>query len=748
MSPTAELLFHTVVPTPSSPHRRLQTLHAVFSMPSSPPRRRLHSPSLNIVGRIGSRTDIGWQHGVDVENNSKKHHLAGTHRDVEPCLTVPDDVKNKMQSIVDKLAKVADKRKRKSYGIDDSDDEDPLPKATDKGKMKMDTFSRSKKGSNFGSTQATINQMMKKELRDEACQEIARFIYGCAIPFNCVKHPSFQKMFELVGRYGCGFKAPTYHEVRETLLKKEVNQTKELLEVYKAEWKKIGCSVMSDGWTDKKRRSICNFLVNSPRGTVFLKSIDTSNVSKTTKKVFEMLDEIIDEVGGENVVQVITDNAANYKAAGEMLMEKRKNLYWTPCVAHCIDLILEDFEKKLEVHKETITKARRVATYIYSRTLLISMLRHFTKSRDLIRPATTRFATAYLTLSCFKELKVFLMTMFSSQSWKTSRFAKTNEGKCVEQTISDSKFWHNVVVCLKAAIPLIKVLRLVDSEEKPAMGFIYNAMDSAKEQIQANFNNVKRKFQSILNIIDERWELQLHRSLHAAAYFLNPQYQYSPDFKVSMELKLNLYQCLDRLVTSQCDRDKIDIQIEDFKSTKGLFGINAAIVARDKKTPAAWWDSYGDGCPELQKFAIRVLSLTCSSSGCERNWSAFEMVHTKKRNRLQQKKMNDLVFVMSNMKMINRKSKKEELFTIDDLSSDDEWITEENDHIDRDDLDQINEVDGHDVEPIHLVDEEGSGNVAGANDISSIVHHANDGSDGDNDSDESDDLHLSMDDLY
>jgi hypothetical protein len=35
-----------------------------------------------------------------------------------------------------------------------------------------------------------------------------------------------------------------------------------------------------------------------------------------------------------------------------------------------------------------------------------------------------------------------------------------------------------------------------------------------------------------------------------------------------------------------------------------------------KKTPAQWWDSYGDECPELQRFAIRVLSLTCTSSGC------------------------------------------------------------------------------------------------------------------------------------
>lgn len=119
---------------------------------------------------------------------------------------------------------------------------------------------------------------------------------------------------------------------------------------------------MSDGWTDKKRRSICNFLVNSPKGTVFLTSIDTSDFSKTADKVCEMLDAIVEKVRQENVVQVVTDNAANYKAAGEMLMEKRKRLYWTPCAAHCIDLMLEDFEKKLKVHATTIRKARRIST--------------------------------------------------------------------------------------------------------------------------------------------------------------------------------------------------------------------------------------------------------------------------------------------------------------------------------------------------------------------------------------------------
>lgn len=35
-----------------------------------------------------------------------------------------------------------------------------------------------------------------------------------------------------------------------------------------------------------------------------------------------MLDEAISDVGEENVIQVITGNAANIKATGELLMQK------------------------------------------------------------------------------------------------------------------------------------------------------------------------------------------------------------------------------------------------------------------------------------------------------------------------------------------------------------------------------------------------------------------------------------------
>ena len=457
----------------------------------------------------GNRSDIGWQHGYEVENDSRKikckycekiitgsiyrlkHHLACTKKDIGPCPSVPDEVKKLMLQILIEMEEKSNSRKK--YGLDEGENSLQGEVGEKRKEREVGLASIFKKRNTSQSSQTTINQIYKKELREEACQQVARFFYTSAIPFNCVKNPEFEKMCHLIGKYGMGFKPPSYHEIREKYLKQEMTRMDEMLEEHKAEWKKTGCTIMTDGWTDKKRRSIINFLVNSPKGTVFLKSIDASDICKTAEKIFKMIDEVVEEVGEENVVQVVTDNAANYKAAGQMLMEKRKKLYWTPCAAHCIDLMLEDFEKKIKVHGATIKKGRKITTFIYSRSMLISMLKNFTKGKDLIRPAVTRFATAYLTLGCLMDNKGGLMTMFGSNQWKSSRFAKIKDGKMVENYVLDGRFWKNIVTCLKGAYPLIKVLRMVDSDEKPAMGFIYEEMDRAKETIQTNFKNVKKR---------------------------------------------------------------------------------------------------------------------------------------------------------------------------------------------------------------------------------------------------------------
>ncbi|KAM3213936.1 hypothetical protein ACQJBY_066390 [Aegilops geniculata] len=53
--------------------------------------------------------------------------------------------------------------------------------------------------------------------------------------------------------------------------------------------------------------------------------------------------------------------------------------------------------------------------------------------------------------------------------------------------------------------------------------------------------------------------------------------------------------------------------------------------------------------------AVRILSLTSSSSVCERNWSTFENIYTKKRNRLTTERLNSLVFIQFNSRMMAKK---------------------------------------------------------------------------------------------
>ena len=112
--------------------------------------------------------------------------------------------------------------------------------------------------------------------------------------------------------------------------------------------------------------------------------------------MFKHLDEVVEEIGEENVVQVITNNASNYVNIRMRLMEKRRRLWWTHCAARCINLMLD--VGKLNVHANTLLRARQMVKFIYGHSWVLSLMRTFKKNHKLIRPPITWFATAFLTL--------------------------------------------------------------------------------------------------------------------------------------------------------------------------------------------------------------------------------------------------------------------------------------------------------------------------------------------------------------
>ena len=359
----------------------------------------------------------------------------------------------------------------------------------------------------------------------------------------------------------------------EPLLKDAVKLTSSMREEHEQAWKMYGCTLMSDGWTDKRGRHLINFLVNSPAGTYFLESVDASSEVHDAFMLADLLEAKIEEIGKDKVVQVITDNGANYKAAGRILMERISMLYWSPCAAHCLDLMLEEIGN-LKKFKKPIARAKRVTTFIYRHGRILSLMREKTGA-DLVRPAATRFATSFLTLKSLHKHRDALKALFVSEEWLGNKLAKTTVGQEVHNTVLSMEFWNSVEDCLRASTPLLIVLRVVDGDERPAMPEVAALMNHAKEKIKLSFatENKKTLLKNIIKIIEKRWVTQMDHPLYGAALYLNPGRLHSliqaNDDATVGQLRGYFLDVLGRMVEDEEIRSKIDAQSLDYEGLRG-----------------------------------------------------------------------------------------------------------------------------------------------------------------------------------
>ena len=69
-------------------------------------------------------------------------------------------------------------------------------------------------------------------------------------------------MIDAVAICGLEFKAPTKVELSGYLLDEMVKNMKVELEDNRKEWIEKGCTIMTNGWTDRRGRTLLNFLVS------------------------------------------------------------------------------------------------------------------------------------------------------------------------------------------------------------------------------------------------------------------------------------------------------------------------------------------------------------------------------------------------------------------------------------------------------------------------------------------------------
>ncbi|XP_004980807.1 uncharacterized protein LOC101770125 [Setaria italica] len=299
-----------------------------------------------------------------------------------------------------------------------------------------------------------------------------------------------------------GYKGPNFNSLRGPLLAKCVEETRNLVDGFRKTWRQTGCTIMVDGWTDRKRRTLINFLVHCPKGTIFLKSVDATESSKTAEFLFRLFRDVVNFVGAEHVVHFVTDNASNMVAAGRRLEDEFPSIYWSPCAAHCLNLVLSDFGKENLV-KTTVAHASSITKYIYNHCYPLYLMRKFTKCHEILRPVQTHFATNFVALQSIYKHKADL---------------------------------HAMVVCK----PIVRVLRIVDSDERPAMGYLFAAFHASREEIEKRFQRKKdldeiRKGNKAWTVEDNPPHLNLEELNEFRGEFASLSIQCSDDLELNLD---------------------------------------------------------------------------------------------------------------------------------------------------------------------------------------------------------------------
>ena len=348
------------------------------------------------------------------------------------------------------------------------------------------------------------------------------------------------------------------------------------------------------------------------------------------------------------MVQVITDNASNCRRMGRLIESEFPTIVWTPCASHCIDLFMEDVGK-LKWIKKVVKKALSIVTFFTQKLKVLAMYREHS-SLELKKPASTRFAYTWLLLERLYDVKSALRQTVVSTSWNEWDEKDTEEARAMQRFCLREEFWVSVRAIVIAITPFYRVLRMTDMEGA-TLGLLVHFYRGAIAELQTCTAIDATQRAQITLIAERRWEW-MHKPIHGFAALLHPAYK-SPAISSDPEL------LADRdsyLVTALPEEEHTCFleQLISYADQRGGVAFASPICwKRDSLVkPLFWWETFGYILGTLQRLALRVLAQDCSSGACERNWSAYSLIHTRIRNRLSRAQLERLVYCRTNLRML------------------------------------------------------------------------------------------------
>ncbi|CAH0562808.1 unnamed protein product [Brassicogethes aeneus] len=426
----------------------------------------------------------------------------------------------------------------------------------------------------------------------KATELLSRAIFASGCPFRLVESKYWQEFFKFIRP---AFTVPSRHHISGDLLEKEYESVKSTVEEKIASTDSVG--IMCDGWSNIRNESIINFVVTTPTPLLY-KTLVTGKQPHTSEYLANQINNVIEKIGSQKVFGLVTDNAANMKAAWKILknMNANTNLYMYGCFAHSLNLLFTDF-RNLKTLKDFINEVVSIIKTIkQSHILLAAFKEKQNKNASILKlPIVTRWGSIVTSLESISINKHALQSLCIDDNIQ----GILQKHASFKNNILNENFWVNVQVFLEMLKPIATAIKFIEGDQ-PQMSSIVGIFKNLEEHV-----NKTDAIQAI--------------------------------FEASQKIP-------------EIDENTILMELANYQAKEDFFKKDFLWLAVEKLSPIAWWKGFCKNT-QISKLAVRFLSLPATSAACERSFSTYGSIHTAKKNRLTNEKAAKLVYISHNLRL-------------------------------------------------------------------------------------------------
>ncbi|CAG8794482.1 12809_t:CDS:1, partial [Gigaspora rosea] len=466
---------------------------------------------------------------------------------------------------------------------------------------------------------------------------LARGFYSAGISFNILENDDIKAFFSRALPY---FKLPTRYSLSNSLLTKEYSGLNTVINYLLNETQFL--CLVTDSWSNIRKDSLINFMITTSK-PLFYKSVHTKEDQHTAQNIAEGIDKVIQELGVDKFVAVITDNAPNMKAAWHILKNKYPTKVFLECWAHGINLWIKDI-LKLDWPKNVLETSKEIINYFRNHNIPLAALRRLQIEKyghiiSLVQTVDTRWGSAFYCMDHLLQTKNAIRSLLIEESIGISPNIKIH--------LMNNLFWQNLKHLRNFLEPFVKFIHELEGDV-PLLSAAFLKLRQLETTIRNNDYVPTTVITESIRLVEQRWNDFLYNPATMTAYKLDPRYcgEILDPNKWDAPIERELI----RLARPE-NKDQVLEELSEYVGKTGGFSANY-LWSSIKEKPYNWWNLVKARYPVLSSIALKLLSIPATSASSERNWSSFNFVHSKLRNRLHNPRVEKIVYIYWNLRIL------------------------------------------------------------------------------------------------